>query len=162
FNVEAYGPDSSAVIDVSRLFTQPPTELSPAQRIAAGYTVDATRSWIERTSAFPDNVNVYSTLTLQPPQNGRGGRRTHAGGRRGRDRADRDDRGVVQLPPAAGRADGTAPLRQPRRLLLAHRDRLRGRRAAHGEQHALLHHALSPREKGSERGRLRSRQADRL
>jgi len=25
FNVEAYGPDSSAVIDVSRLFTQPPT-----------------------------------------------------------------------------------------------------------------------------------------
>src|SRR5215831_18402181 len=26
FNVEAYGPDSSAVIDVSRLFTQPPTE----------------------------------------------------------------------------------------------------------------------------------------
>ena len=72
FNVEAYGPDSSAVIDVSRLFTQPPAELSPAQRIGAGYTVDATRSWIERTAAFPDNVNVYSTLTLQQGNAGRG------------------------------------------------------------------------------------------
>ena len=79
FNVEAYGADSSAVIDVSRLFTQPPTELSPAQRIAAGYTVDATRSWIERTSAFPDNVNVYSTLTLQQGNAGRGA--APAGGR---------------------------------------------------------------------------------
>ena len=38
FNVESYGPDSAAVIDVSRMFTQPPQELSPAQRIGAGYT----------------------------------------------------------------------------------------------------------------------------
>src|SRR5215831_12559025 len=81
FNVEAYGQDSSAVIDVSRLFTQPPTELSPAQRIGAGYTVDATRSWIERTAAFPDNVNVYSTLTLQSGGAGRGA--AAAGGGRG-------------------------------------------------------------------------------
>jgi len=51
FNVEAYGPDSSAVIDVSRLFTQPPTELSPAQRVGTGYTIDATRSWVERSAA---------------------------------------------------------------------------------------------------------------
>jgi hypothetical protein len=65
FNVEAYGPDSAPVIDVSRLFTQPPTELSPAQRVAAGYTIDATRSWIEHVASFPDNVNVSSTLTLQ-------------------------------------------------------------------------------------------------
>ena len=70
FNVEAYGPDSAAVIDVSRLFTQPPPELSPAQRIAPGYQVDATRSWIEHASSFPDNVNVYSTLTLAPANNG--------------------------------------------------------------------------------------------
>jgi hypothetical protein len=79
FNVEAYGPDSSAVIDVSRLFTQPPTELSPAQRIGAGYTIDATRSWVERSAAFPDNVNVYSTLTLQQGNAGRGA--APAGGR---------------------------------------------------------------------------------
>src|SRR5579884_3008969 len=50
FNVEAYGPDSAPVIDVTRLFTQPPTELSPAQRIGAGYQIDATRSWIERSA----------------------------------------------------------------------------------------------------------------
>lgn len=83
FNVEAYGPDSAAVIDVSRLFTQPPQELSPGQRIGAGYTVDATRSWVERVASFPDNVNVYSTLTFAqgnagrgsaPPTPGRGGR----------------------------------------------------------------------------------------
>ena len=53
FNVEAYGPDSAAVIDVSRLFTQPPPELSPAQRIGAGYTIDATRSWVERVGVVP-------------------------------------------------------------------------------------------------------------
>jgi hypothetical protein len=83
FNVEAYGPDSAAVIDVSRLFTQPPPELSPAQRIAAGYQVDATRSWIEHASSFPDNVNVYSTLTLAPGNNGARGA-TPAPGRGGR------------------------------------------------------------------------------
>jgi len=83
FNVESYGPDSAAVIDVSRLFTQPPAELSPAQRIGQGYTVDATRSWIEHVASFPDNVNVASTITLQSgggggrgaaPAPGRGGR----------------------------------------------------------------------------------------
>ena len=167
FNVEAYGPDSAAVIDVSRLFTQPPTELSPAARIAAGYTVDATRSWVERTSSFPDNVNVYSTLTLQQGQ--WRSRRRHrpadaAAGRgaRGHHCSDGDDRGVVQLPQAARDADDAAPLRQARRLLLTHRHRLRGRRSAHGEQHALLHHALAPREEGPERGDLRAGEADRL
>ena len=44
FNVEAYGPDSSMVIDVSRLFTQVPLEFSPAQRISPGAQIDATRS----------------------------------------------------------------------------------------------------------------------
>jgi hypothetical protein len=72
FNVEAYGPDSAAVIDVSHLFTQPPPELSPGQRVGAGYTIDATRSWIERVAAFPDNVNVYSSLTLAQGAGGRG------------------------------------------------------------------------------------------
>jgi hypothetical protein len=82
FNVESYAPDSAVVIDVSRIFTQPPPEFSPAQRIGAGYTIDATRSWIERTSSFPDNVNVYSTITLQNAGAGRGGA-APAGGRGG-------------------------------------------------------------------------------
>ncbi len=80
-NIEAYGPDSSAVVDVTRLFTQPPPELSPAQRIGAGYQIDATRSWIERSASFPDNVNVYSTLTMTSA--GGGGRGAAAGGGRG-------------------------------------------------------------------------------
>src|SRR5512146_2027859 len=64
FIVEAYGPDSAPVIDVSRMFTTPPTEFSPGQRIGAGYTVDATRSWVERVSAFTENVNVYTALSF--------------------------------------------------------------------------------------------------
>jgi len=69
FNVEAYGPDSSVVIDVSRLFTQPPVELGPGRRIPGN--VDAQRSWIESATPFPDNVNVYSTLTFaQQPSRG--------------------------------------------------------------------------------------------
>jgi len=89
FNVEAYGPDSAPVIDVSRLFTTPPAEMSPGQRIGAGYTVDATRSWVERVASFPDNVNVYTSLTFQqggggranttPAGPGRGGGRAAAG-----------------------------------------------------------------------------------
>ena len=82
FNVESYGQDSSAVIDVSRLFTAPPPELSPAQRIGTGYAIDATRSWIERVASFPDNVNVYSSLTYA--QGGGGGRGAATPGRGGR------------------------------------------------------------------------------
>jgi hypothetical protein len=67
FNVEAYSPDSAAVIDVTRLFTQPPTELGPGRRIPGN--VDANRSWIERATPFPDNVNVYSTLTFAQSPN---------------------------------------------------------------------------------------------
>jgi hypothetical protein len=62
FDVEAYGADSAAVIDVSRLFTQPPQELGPGTRIPGN--VDAARSWIDRATPFPDNVNVYATLTF--------------------------------------------------------------------------------------------------
>lgn len=82
FNVESYGPDSAAVIDVSRLFTQPPAELSPGQRIGTGYQVDATRSWIEHVASFPDNVNISSTLTFANNNAGRGG--APAGGAGGR------------------------------------------------------------------------------
>ncbi|MEO5510145.1 MAG: zinc-dependent metalloprotease [Longimicrobiales bacterium] len=62
FNVDAFGPDSSMVIDVTRIFTQPPTEMSPASRIPG--TVDAARSFIETAVPFQDNVNVTATLTI--------------------------------------------------------------------------------------------------
>jgi len=71
FNVESYGRDSSAVIDVTRMFTQPPAEIGPAGRVPG--TIDLQRSWIESATPFPDNVNVYATLTFaQQVAGGRG------------------------------------------------------------------------------------------
>jgi hypothetical protein len=81
FNVEAYGPDSSMVIDVTRLFTQIPTELSPSQALGGG-NLDAARSFIERATSFPDNVNVESMLTFSA--GGRGGAAADAPAGRGR------------------------------------------------------------------------------
>jgi hypothetical protein len=69
FDVEAYGADSAVVVDVTQLFTEPPVELGPGRRIPGN--VDADRSWIERATPFPDNVNVYATLTYaQQPSRG--------------------------------------------------------------------------------------------
>ena len=107
FNVEAYGPDSAAVIDVSRLFTQPPPELSPAQRIGRGLH-DGRDAFVDRARAsFPDNVNVSSTLTLaqrrRRSRRGDGNAGSRRSWRRGGHGAVGDDRDVVQLPQAARR-----------------------------------------------------------
>ena len=58
FNVETYGPDSAAVIDVTRLFTTAIPELA-----AIRGTIDPTRSFVERAIAFPDNVEIEATQT---------------------------------------------------------------------------------------------------
>ncbi len=61
FNVEAYGADSAAVIDVTRMFTGGVQELTAfGQRVA----VDPTRSFIERAVAFPGNVEVEASQTF--------------------------------------------------------------------------------------------------
>jgi hypothetical protein len=60
-NVETYGPDSAAVVDVTRLFTTAVPELA-----AIRGNVDATRSYIERAIAFPDNVEIEATQTGVP------------------------------------------------------------------------------------------------
>lgn len=65
FNVESYGPDSAAVIDVTRLFTTDVPELSARLNLRSG-PLDATRSFIERVAAFPDNVEIEATHTYQP------------------------------------------------------------------------------------------------
>jgi hypothetical protein len=72
FDVLTYGPDSAAVVDVSRLFTNPPPELGPGQRLRG--SADAQRSFIERVAAFPENVEVEATLTyaVPMPQPGQG------------------------------------------------------------------------------------------
>ncbi|MEO6878444.1 MAG: zinc-dependent metalloprotease, partial [Gemmatimonadaceae bacterium] len=68
-NVETYGPDSAAVVDVTRLFTTAVPELQ-----AIRGTIDPTRSYVERALAFPDNVEVEATQTGVPAAaGGRGG-----------------------------------------------------------------------------------------
>jgi hypothetical protein len=62
FNVEAYGADSAAVIDVSRLYTAPPSEISILRRYRG--QLDAGRSFLERVMTYPTNVNVEATLTV--------------------------------------------------------------------------------------------------
>jgi hypothetical protein len=60
-NVETYGPDSAAVVDVTRLFTTSVPEIA-----AIRGTIDATRSYVERALAFPDNVEIEATQTGTP------------------------------------------------------------------------------------------------
>lgn len=69
FNVEAYGPDSAAVIDVTRLYTTSIPEFA-----AIRGTLDERRSFIENALAFPDNIEIEATQTGTPaPTPGPGG-----------------------------------------------------------------------------------------
>ena len=77
FNVESYGPDSAAVIDVTRLYTTSIPEFA-----AIRGSLDANRSFIENALAFPDNVEIEATQTGTPtptPQPGGGGGAQAAG-----------------------------------------------------------------------------------
>src|ERR1044071_8570711 len=66
FNIEAIGKDDSAVIDVSRLFTTEVTEFSARTRLRArGF--DVTRSFIEKTKSFPQNIEVEVSQTYTSP-----------------------------------------------------------------------------------------------
>ena len=69
YDVEAYAPDSSAVIDVTDLFISNIPELRPVESINRG------RSWVDRTWAFPTAINVEVTQSGQsrPSGNGPGG-----------------------------------------------------------------------------------------
>ena len=57
FNVAAYGADSAAVVDVTELFLSNIPELAPIAGIVRN------KSWVERTWAFPENVNIEVTQT---------------------------------------------------------------------------------------------------
>ena len=66
FNIEAFGKDESAVIDVTRLFTTEVTELSARTRLRArGF--DPTRSFIDKTKSFPTNIEVEVSQTYTSP-----------------------------------------------------------------------------------------------
>ncbi len=63
FPVAAWGKDNeSAVIDVGRLFTTDIFEFSARQRLNAT-TMDASRSFIERISPYPENIEAMATQT---------------------------------------------------------------------------------------------------
>src|SRR6185503_2277872 len=62
FPVETYGPDSAAVIDVTRLYTTGIPEFASSRG-----SVDERRSYIERAVAFPENVEIEATQTFTPP-----------------------------------------------------------------------------------------------
>ena len=61
FNVETFGPDSAAVIDVTRLYTTSLPEFSGNRG-----SIDERRSFIESSVAFPENVEVEATQTYTP------------------------------------------------------------------------------------------------
>jgi hypothetical protein len=57
FNIETFGPDSAAVVEVSRLYTSSIPEMSPLRG------VQGDRSYVESFSAFPENVEVQAVQT---------------------------------------------------------------------------------------------------
>lgn len=58
FDVAAWGKDSAAVIDVTRLYTSDVPEFA-----AIHGSVDEKRSYVESAVAFPDNVEIEATQT---------------------------------------------------------------------------------------------------
>jgi len=65
FDVEAYGKDSAAVIDVTSLYVTPMPEFD-----VQGTQLDPRRSYIESAAAYPNNVEVEATQTITAPQAG--------------------------------------------------------------------------------------------
>jgi len=63
FPVAAWGPNNdTAVIDVTRLFNTDVFEFSARQRLNAT-ALDATRSFIERVTPYPTNIEAESSMT---------------------------------------------------------------------------------------------------
>jgi hypothetical protein len=82
FNVAAWGPNESAVIEVTRLFNTDVFEFSARQRLNAN-AFDASRSYIERISPFPTNIEARSSMTYTrqaPPAGAGGGQQQQQGG----------------------------------------------------------------------------------
>ena len=72
FNIEALGKDDAPVINVTRLFSTEVPELSARARLRArGF--DASRTFVERVVAFPENINVEVTQTYTSPVDTGGG-----------------------------------------------------------------------------------------
>jgi len=66
FPIQAEGKSKSVVIDVTRLFSSDPAPFSAAGAVG-GSGVDLSRSYIDRITAFPKNIETRSMLTFQTP-----------------------------------------------------------------------------------------------
>src|SRR5580698_1668802 len=67
--VAAFSKDGDPVLEVTRLFSTDVSEFSARQRLNAS-GMDASRSYIERISPYPENIEAVATLTYtraQPP-----------------------------------------------------------------------------------------------
>ena len=64
--VEAEGEHEAPVIDVTKLFNSEIIEFSPRYMLGAK-AFDQNRSFVERISAYPENIEAESTLTLTNP-----------------------------------------------------------------------------------------------
>jgi hypothetical protein len=69
FDIQAQSPEGNAVIDVTRLFTGDPGDLSVKGAMGA-QNVDTSRSYIDSFKAFPENVSVRSFLTMNGARGG--------------------------------------------------------------------------------------------
>jgi len=66
FPVESFAKDGSPVIEVSRLFTTEVPEYS-ARQVLGAQSFDASRSFVDKVKAFPENLNVESVQTYSAP-----------------------------------------------------------------------------------------------
>lgn len=66
FPIEAIGKEGAPVVEVSRMYVGDSIELSPKTFLGARI-FDPTRCFLEYARAFPDNIEVESTLTLSRP-----------------------------------------------------------------------------------------------
>jgi len=73
FNIEALGKNDAPVIEVTRLFTSDVPEFSGRTRIRAR-TFDQSRSFVDRTATFPENIEVEAIQTYNNPPDEGGGR----------------------------------------------------------------------------------------
>jgi hypothetical protein len=75
FPIAAFGPNDAPVIDVTRLFLSDVPEMSARARVR-GRGMDGSRSYIEKVTAFPTNIEAEATQTFTSPidQQGGGGR----------------------------------------------------------------------------------------
>jgi hypothetical protein len=66
FPVQAYAPNGNVVIDVTNLFTTDVPEFSARTQLK-GQGFDASRSFIERVTPFPANIEAEVTYTYTAP-----------------------------------------------------------------------------------------------